>query len=143
MNRFNPVHILHGNGGTAYFSGKRLVTLQKCELKVTGDFEEVNVCDDPATYSIYNGYSGEGSLTYFKVDSEILKMMAKAFKSGIMPELSLVTRLHQPSTGQSERISVSGITVTEFMLANFEKKSKIEEEMPFKFSNFEVLEAIL
>ena len=35
-----------------------------------------------------------------------------------------------------------GVTVDEIMLAKFEKKAKTEQEVPFKFARFEVLETI-
>lgn len=41
-----------------------------------------------------------------------------------------------------ERVALSDVTIDEFYLAKFEKKSKIEEEVPFKFGHFEVLESI-
>ena len=41
-----------------------------------------------------------------------------------------------------ERVAYSDITVDEFMLAKFEKKAKTEQEVPFKFGNFEVLETL-
>ena len=48
MPEFNPNRIMHGNGGHAWFNGKKLTTLQSVEAKVSGDFEEINVCGDPA-----------------------------------------------------------------------------------------------
>ena len=134
--------VMNGKGGAAWFNGKKLATLQSVEAKVTGDFEDVNVCDDPATYSLYNGWKGEGSLTYLKVDSDVVKLLSEAYKSGVMPEITLVTRLQSPGSSASERVSYSGVTVTEFMLAKFEKKTNVEEEIPFKFADYELLETV-
>ena len=41
MPEFNPNRIMHGNGGHAWFNGKKLTTLQSVEAKVAGDFEEI------------------------------------------------------------------------------------------------------
>ena len=142
MPEFNPNHIMHGNGGAAWWQGKKLTTLQSVETKVTGDFEEINVCGDPATYQVYNGYSGEGTFTVLKIDSEVLKELAQAYKSGVMPEITVITSQTQKGTNKVERVSYTDITVTEFMLAKFEKKAKTELEIPFKFGNFEVLESL-
>lgn len=125
-----------------WFNGKRLSTLQSVEAKVTGDFEEVNNCGDPATYRIYNGYSGEGTFTMLKIDSEVLKLMADAFQTGEMPTMTIITALEQKGTNKVERIAYRDVTIDEMYLAKFEKKSKIEEEVPFKFGHFEVLETI-
>lgn len=83
---FNPNRILHGNEGTAWFNGKKLTTLQSIEAKVSGDFEDINVCGDPSTYRVYNGYSGEGTFTCFKLDSDVVALMAEAFRTGEMPD---------------------------------------------------------
>lgn len=142
MDSFNPNRVLHSNQGNMWFNGKRLSTLQSVEAKVTGDFEEVNNCGDPATYRIYNGYSGEGTFTMLKIDSEVLKLMADAFQTGEMPTMTIITALEQKGTNKVERVAYSDVTIDEMYLAKFEKKSKIEEEVPFKFGHFEVLETI-
>ncbi len=142
MADFNPNRVLHGNQGNVWFNGKRLTTLQSVEAKVGADFEEVNVCGDPATYRIYNGYSGEGTFTMLKIDSEVLKLMADAFQTGEMPTMTIITALEQKGTNKVERIAYRDVTIDEMYLAKFEKKSKIEEEVPFKFGHFDVLEMI-
>lgn len=142
MANFNPNRVLHGNEGTAWFNGKKLTTLQSIEAKVAADYEDINNCGDPATYRIYNGYSGEGTFTALKIDSDVLQMMADAYQSGEMPTVTIITALAQKGTNKVERVSLSDVTIDEFYLAKFEKKSKIEEEVPFKFGHFEVLESI-
>ena len=142
MDSFNPNRVLHSNQGNMWFNGQRLSTLQSVEAKVTGDFEEVNNCGDPATYRIYNGYSGEGTFTMLKIDSKVLKLMADAFQTGEMPTTRIITALEQKGTNKVERIAYRDVTIDEMYLAKFEKKSKIEEEVPFKFGHFEVLETI-
>ena len=142
MDSFNPNRVLHSNQGNMWFNGKRLSTLQSVEAKVTGDFEEVNNCGDPATYRIYNGYSGEGTFTMLKIDSEVLKLMADAFQTGEMPTMTIITAIEQKGTNKVERIAYRDVTIDEMYLAKFEKKNKIEEEVPFKFGHFSVLETI-
>ena len=109
---------------------------------MTGDFEDVNVCGDPATYSIYNGWSGEGTLEYLKVDTEIAHEIVQAMLSGDFPECEIITLLENPSTGKRERCRIGMVTFTEVNIANFEKKSIITESIPYKFSDFEFLEVI-
>lgn len=142
MADFNTEHVLHGSGGTAWFNGKKLSTLQSIEAKVTADYEEINVCGDQATYRIYNGYAGEGSFTVLKVDSEVLKLMSEAYASGVMPEITIISALKQKGTNKVERVVLSQVTIDEMNLIKYEKKAKIEEEVPFKFGHFEVLETL-
>lgn len=138
----NVNKILRGNSGNVWFNGQLLATVKKIEAKVKGNFEDDSFCGDNADYSIYSGWSGEGTLTMQKIDSTLWETMAKAYKSGIMPDIKIITALTDNSTGQSERASIEQITITEFNLVNFEAKKIVEESFPFKFSNYEVLEAI-
>ena len=139
---FNPNRILHGNEGTAWFNGKKLTTLQSIEAKVSGDFEDINVCGSPATYRAYNGYSGEGTFTCLKMDSDVVARMAEAFLTGEMTTITIITALSQKGTNKVERVSLTDVTIDELYLAKFEKKSKVEEEVPFKFGAFSLLERI-
>lgn len=134
--------ILSGNNGTMWFNGTQLATLTKIEAKAKGNFEDVTFCDDNGTYQRYNGWSGEGTFTCKKIDSTVLKLVADAYKTGVMPEITIITRVTDKSTDKNERTSIEGVVITEFALANFETKKMLEEEFPFKFSDFEVLETI-
>jgi len=138
----NVNRILKGNNGNVWFNGKLLATVKKIEAKVKGEFEDDNFCGDNATYSIYNGWSGEGTITLQKIDSTIWKLVAEAYKSGNMPSIKIITALTDSSTGQSERASIENVVITEFALASFEAKKMLEEEYPFKFSDYEVLDSI-
>ena len=93
MANFNPNRVLHGNEGTAWFNGKKLTTLQSIEAKVAADYEDINNCGDPATYRIYNGYSGEGTFTALKIDSDVLSLLGDAYQTGEMPTITIITAL--------------------------------------------------
>lgn len=134
--------ILTGSEGNTWFNGKLLAQVKSIELKITGNFEEVNLVGDYATKNRYTGWTGEGAMTLQKIDSTVLKLLKEAFKSGLMPDLKIITKLTDKSTGKSERVAVSDIVITEFMLAKFEAKSLVEEEIPLKFSDYDVLETI-
>ena len=134
--------VLKGSGGNLWFNGQILSTLSKVEAKIKGNFEDVDFCGDNSSYSVYNGWSGEGTITIKKVDSAIWKLCADAFKSGVMPDIKLISSLTDASTGKSEKTSIEGVVITEFMLAGFEAKKMIEEEFPFKFGDFDAIETI-
>ena len=134
--------ILTGSGGNVWLQGKLLSQVRAIELKVTGDFEDINFCGDTATHSKYNGWTGEGTLTMYKIDSTVLKLIADAYLTGDMPDIKIVTKLTDKSTGKSERVAISGITITEFTLVQFEAKANVEEELPLKFSKYEILDTI-
>lgn len=134
--------ILTGSSGNLWFNGQLLANVAKIEAKVKGDFEDVSFCGDNRTYSRYNGWSGEGTLTVKKIDSTIWKICADAYKSGVMPDIKMISSLTDAATGKSEKASIEEIIITEFLLAGFESKKIIEEEFPFKFGDFTPIETI-
>lgn len=134
--------ILTGNSGNVWFNGKPVSTIKSIELKVTGNFEEVNVCGENGTFNRFTGWSGEGSMTWGKVDSTIVNLLADAYKTGVMPDIKIISKLTDKTTGKSERAAVSDVVLTEFFLTKFEAKGLIDEEIPLKFSDYEVLETI-
>lgn len=134
--------ILKGNSGNAWVNGQLLSNLSKIEAKITGDFEDVNFCGDNSTYSVYNGWNGEGTVTLKKIDSYVWKIIADAYKSGIMPDITIISKLEDKATGKAERVALKGVVFTELTLVGFEAKAMIEEEFAFKFSDYEVLETL-
>ena len=138
----NQNRILSGSNGNVWVNGKLMAQVKSIEAKITGNFEDVNLVGDYATYNAYTGWAGEGTITMQKIDSTVLNLVADAFRKGVMPDIKIITKLTDKSTGKSERTAISNIVITEFYLAKFENKALIEEEIPFKFSDYEVLETI-
>lgn len=139
---FNENSIMRGTGGDTWVNGQMIATVQSMQAKVTGDFEEINVCGDTSTYRIFNGYSGEGTITYLKRNSEVIGMIAKAYQSGVMPDIGITTAQRTPDNRHTERVMYADVTIDAFDLAKFEKKAITQVEIPFHFGNFYVLETI-
>lgn len=134
--------VLHGSCSEVYINGVRDVLATKIEVKVTGDFEDGAFCGDYGTFPIYNGYAIEGTLTDKKTDSTLEVTIAEGYRTGVMPDIVLITALTNPATRQVERWSVSGVVFTEVALANIEAKKAVERELPFKAETYKNLEAI-
>lgn len=133
---------LTGSTGDVWINGRLFTNIKSIEAKVTGNFEDMTTVGSYATEQVYLGWSGEGSMTTGKCDSSVLETVGDAFKTGIMPDIKIITRLTDKQTGKSERVAISGVTISEYMLAKFETQSQIEEEVPFKFADYEILETI-
>ena len=134
--------ILKGGHAQIWFNGQELSTAQKFELKMSGDIETLQFIGSMADYSIYNGWSGSGTLERLKIDSSIVKLIVDAFMSGVMPECEMVVLVDNPSTGQRERCRVGTITFTEATIMTLDKRANISESIPFNYSDFEYLETI-
>lgn len=133
---------LHGSGGTCWVDGEELAAVKSVEAKVTGQFEDVNVAGAYETHHQYVGYSIEGTVTLVKTRSFALAKVAPGFISGEIPEVKIITKLENKLTGAAERAALTGVSFTEFDIANFEAKTMAEEPIPFKATYYEVLETI-
>lgn len=138
----NVNRILKGSNGNVWVDAELLSSLKSIEAKIKGEFSDHNFCGDNATYSSFDGWSGEGTISMSKVDSKLMNKVAQAYKNGVMPDVKIITSLTDQSTGKSERVAIKGIVFTEFTLVGFKSKESIEEEFPFKFNNYEILDKI-
>ncbi len=142
LTEFGTNTILHGTKGYLFWNNKRVAGLQSVEIKLVPEWESINQCGDTTTYHAYNGYEVEGTFTYLKCDSTILKELCAAFESGNWPTITINTSVGQRGTNKQERVAVTDVVVTELMLAKFEKKKYTEDTVPFKGGKFTVLETI-
>lgn len=131
--------VVSGNDLTVWVNNEIWDGVEKFEYKITGDFEDLTFIGDPRTHQKFLGYSGEGTITTKKKASRGASLLADAFKKGVMPEVKIVTKILNPSTGKAERAVITGITFSEFGVSG-EAKATMSEELPFKFSDFEFLE---
>lgn len=134
--------VINGTYGAVWVNGNKFANVKQFESKLTFNWEEVNIAGDPSTHQKYMGYSGEGTMTFHKVDSSILSLIIKDLKLGKMPEIMMVGKVDDPASLGAERIQFNEVTFDEISLLKFENKSLGEEEVPFKFSTFEALDLI-
>ena len=134
--------LLNGTNGHLWFNGELMANLKKVDIKVEGTFENVILCGDYATYPQYTGYSVAGSVTFAKINSSVLAKYAAAYKTGVMPDLKIISKLTDVNTGASERIAVTGAVLTTLPLIGFDEHSLIDEEFPVSASGYEILEVI-
>lgn len=139
---FNPNNILHGNDSEIWFGGEQIFEATSIEAKATIDNETVEVLGNPGSFSRFNGFSGEGTLKKYKTNSRYLSIIAEEIKTGVIPDITIITSVKQPATGKVERIALKYVAFSELTLINLEKKALAEEEIPFTFGDFETLETI-
>ena len=134
--------IMHGSTSELYINGERDELATKIEIKMTGDFEDGSFCGEYANFPIYNGYNIEGTITDKKHDSTLEQAIVEGYRTGNMPDITIVSALGRPGSAARERWSVTGVVFTEAALANIEAKKAVERELPFKAVYAKNLEAI-
>lgn len=134
--------VINGTYGAVWINGEKLFDLESIELKVTINYEEVSFPEDPATHRKFISWNGEGALVVKKMFSRGVSMLAKAVKSGQMPDYTITTKLADPDAYGTERISVSEATFNEFLLTKIEQRALLTEELGFGFADFDIIEEI-
>lgn len=133
---------INGTFGAVWVNNEKWLDVDSFEAKVTINFEDVNMAEDLATHKKMTGWAGEGSMTVKKVYSRGANLLAEAVKSGIVPDISIVGKLADPDAYGSERVALNQVTFNEFMLMKFEQKALGTEEMPFNFSDYDLIDSI-
>lgn len=134
--------VINGSHGTCWISGDKILDLESLELKVTLEYEDVYVAESMSKQRKYMGWTGEGSVVCKKVYSRGANLLAKAVKSGQLPDVTIVSKLADPDSYGQERVTVSSVTFNEFLLTKIEQRTLLQEELSFEFGDFDVLEAI-
>ena len=106
----------------------------KCEIK----WEEVP--NGMKTAQVPMGYSVSGTIKMRKTDSKVFKLIADDYKNGIITDVSIISKATNLSTGKIERVKYTGVTFDEINLANREEKKIMEDDLPFKAEDFEILD---
>lgn len=140
---FRANRVINGTHGAIWVNGEKWYDLESFELKIALEYEDVNMAEDTGKKRKFMGWVGTGSIVTKKVYSRGTTLLAKAVKSGNMPEITITGRLSDPGAYGTERVNVSEVTFDEFMLMKIEQKTLLQEELPFEFGDFDILESII
>lgn len=131
-----------GNNQKVWFDNELLATLTKAEAKMAIDYEDVETCGSYETEYEYIGYKITGTLARKKVNSNVLSKVYKAMKKGKMPEFK-ITGANMQVNGQTERVNLYGVRITELQLLNAEAKKVAEEEIPFNAVRWKLADKVV
>ncbi|MEF3313327.1 phage tail tube protein [Paenibacillus sp. GYB004] len=138
----NANEIINGTYGRVWVGGELWAEVDAFEAKVTVNYEDVNFAGSGATHRKATGWNGEGSMTIKKIYSRVQRTMAANVRRGIYPRLEIVGKVADPDTRGAERVALRDVTISEFMLLKFDQKTLGSEEIPFNFSDYEMIDMI-
>jgi hypothetical protein len=134
--------IINGTYGTVWVNGELWAEVDSFEAKVTIDYEDVNFANEGGTFKKAKGWKGEGTMTIKKVYSRVQRAMADNVRKGIYPRFEIVGKVADPDAQGAERVALHDVTINEFMLLKFEQKALGSEDIPFAFSDYEMIDTI-
>lgn len=133
---------INGTYGNIWVDNELWAETESFEAKVNVDYEEINIAGSLATHKKQVGWNGTGSITIKKINSRVNSKMAEAVKTGQVPRMKIVGKLADPDALGAERIAIHDVTFDEFTLMNFEQKTAINQDIPFAFSDYELVDSI-
>lgn len=122
---------LVGTGGKVYIDGELEAYIESIEVKVTGDFEDLECCGSFESDYAYTGFKCEGTMTIVKTDTQKVDTVLDDFVNGIMTERTIVTKLTNQNTNGTASYSIPNVVYTEVVPVEM-KKGVIKETIPFK-----------
>ncbi len=134
---------INGTFGEIWFGEDKLGNCKSFQAKVTGEYQEMDIAGRLGKSQKFLGYSCAGTMTLIKIDSTIISKILPYWKQGLHPTFTIVGKLADPSAYGAERISLTGVTIDEATLMDFEQKTVKDEEVPFKAEEFDLLDLIV
>lgn len=134
--------VMSGTFGEVWLNGEFLAEVKAFQAKVEFKKEEISRVGAMMSGHKIMGMSGTGSMTIYKIDSKLGRLLYKTAKEGKVPDVVIIAKLNDPDARGAERVSVKGVSFDNLTLMNFEVGTVTEIEAPFTFDDFEYLDQI-
>lgn len=125
---------IHGSRGKILLDGEWQTNLTECTADVELDKKELNLLGDDWTRYKEGNKKGTGSMNGYKVTSDMIKRGFKRFE--------IITALEDPEAYGHERIRLKNCMADKIQLVNLKANELVEEETPFTFEGYELLDHI-
>ena len=142
MSQMKANEVINGSFGKVWVNGELFANVKSFEAKNSLKYEPVDIAGDMGTHQKYMGFEGAGTMVLHKINTKIGRMLAKAVKTGVMPDIEIVGALTDPAAHGAERVKIMEVTFDEFTLLKFANKELQEEEVPFKYADFDYIDMI-
>jgi len=139
---YKPEQVINGTWGEIWINGEYVAEVKAFQAKVTLEKSEVSMVRRMAKGQKVVGYEGKGTIRLNKVTSRFLKLLNDNMKKGKQTVCTIISKLADPDALGAERIVIKDATFDELTLADWEVRKNLEEEIPFTFSDWDLLDTI-
>ena len=134
---------INGSYGEVWTEGKWLTNVQSAEAIVDIEKEEIKRSGTRWTGHKVVGLTGSGTITGYKITSDFIKSVGAVANDRNKPYVTeLIMKLDDPESFGAERIRLKAVQFDRIPLSKFEVGSLVEEELPFTFSGYDLLDEI-
>lgn len=141
MQGYRPEQVWSGTWGELWINGNYYAEVTAFKANVKLDKQEINKVGTLAKGYKTVGLTCTGSMKLNKVSSSLMKEISDNLKLGKVTVMTIIAKINDPDGIGPERVAIKDATFDEIDLANWEAKKILEENIPFTFSDWEVLDA--
>lgn len=134
---------INGSYGEVWHEGVWLTNATNFEATVEIDKEEIKRSGTRWIGHKAMTLTGSGTITGYKVTSEFIQLIGSIASDRGKPYVtSLIAKLDDPEAWGAERVMLKGVQFDRIPLGKFEVGSIVEEELPYTFSGYDLLDKI-
>ncbi|MFS1513047.1 phage tail tube protein [Chengkuizengella sp. SCS-71B] len=135
--------LINGTYGELWEDGAHQQNVDGVTAEVTLEYADVKLSGDRWKHYKLTSIAGSGTITGFKVTSDMIQSHSWAEgPRGVPTKTELISKLDDPEAHGHERVRLKNVKFDKIFLANWKVGEIVKEEIPFKFSGFEVLDPI-
>ncbi|WP_220376645.1 phage tail tube protein [Paenibacillus sp. VMFN-D1] len=139
----DSTRVINGTYGYVYHDGTWLTNIKSAEANVEITKEEIKRAGTRWTAHKVTGLSGTGTISGYKVTSEFVERIGKIADDSQGTFITeLILKLEDPESYGAYRVRLKGVTFDKIPLMHFEVGAIVEEELPFNFTGYELLDKI-
>ncbi|WP_308737573.1 phage tail tube protein [Paenibacillus sp. AR247] len=149
----DSTRVINGTYGYVYHDGTWLTNIKSAEANVEITKEEIKRAGTRWTAHKVTGLSGTGTISGYKVTSEFVERIGRiaddsqgTFRIADDSQGTFITelilKLEDPESYGAYRVRLKGVTFDKIPLMHFEVGAIVEEELPFNFTGYELLDKI-
>lgn len=131
---FNPDRAFYGSHSKLLLNGEWQTNATSVEATVEMSKAELNVLGDDWTRHKRGQKKGSGTFSGYKVTSKMIEQGFERFE--------LIISLEDPEAWGYERVRLKNCMADSIQLANVTSGEVIEEETPFTFEGYELLDSV-
>lgn len=140
---FKASEVISGTHGECWIDGEKFAEVNRVQAKIDLLKEDVPMCGTRNGKGKKNmGWEGKGSLAFSKVDSRILKKQSQKLKNGEDFIFTLVSKLADPAAKGAERVALKNCSFDDMTLIDWEANKILQEEKPFTFDDYDLIDTI-
>lgn len=140
MQGYRHEQVMSGTWGEIWIDGEYFAEVLSFKANVKLDKQEINKARTLAKGYKIVGITCTGSVKLHKVSSTLLQRISANLKRGKATVMTIIAKIDDPDSIGSERVVIKDATFDEINLADWEVKKVMEENLPFTFSDWDLLD---